>query len=80
MAKKFKLKLYEKDNDDLYVVIINPWTRGHSLPWSQNAVDWVGAWLRLASHRADEPGIVRTVMTMNSVRPYEGFASDPCSS
>ena len=68
MAKKFKVKIYEKDNDDLYVVIINPWKRGYELPWSQNAANWIGAWLRLAAHRADVPNTVRSIMTMNSVR------------
>lgn len=76
MAKKFKLKIYEKDNDDLYVVIINPWKRGHELPWSQNAINWIGAWLRLAAHKADETGVVRSIMTMSSVRDLRPFEID----
>ena len=67
MAKGFKVKKYEKDNDDLYVVLINPWTRGHSLPYTQTAVNWIGGWLRLAAHRPNEPSTVISVLTMGSV-------------
>lgn len=70
MAKKFKLKTYEKDNDDLYVVIVNPWTRGHSVPYDQSAVNWMGAWLRLAAQKTDDGSLVITILTMESVRIY----------
>ena len=69
MPKKFKRKIYEKDNDDHYVVVIDPWTKGLALPHSQTRINWIGAWLRIAFRKPYERDIVKNIYTVETVRP-----------
>ncbi|OCB91782.1 hypothetical protein A7U60_g954 [Sanghuangporus baumii] len=67
MPKKFKVKLYEKDNDDHYVVVLNPWAQGYK-PRSQEQIDWMGAWLRIAFRRPKEKYIVKNIYSVETRR------------
>ncbi|KAL5483079.1 hypothetical protein ACEPAI_8308 [Sanghuangporus weigelae] len=65
MPKKFKVKTYEKDNDDHYVVVLNPWAQGYK-PRSQEQIDWMGAWLRIAFRRPKEKHIVKNIYSVET--------------
>ncbi|KAL5512540.1 hypothetical protein ACEPAG_3193 [Sanghuangporus baumii] len=67
MPKKFKVKTYEKDNDDHYVVVLNPWNRGYKQR-SQEQIDWMGAWLRIAFRKPKEKHIVKNIYSVETRR------------
>ena len=66
MPKKFKVKTYEKDNDDHYVVVLNPWAKGHKHR-CQEQVDWIGAWLRIVFGKPQEKHIIKNIYTVETV-------------
>ncbi|KAL5504539.1 hypothetical protein ACEPAH_7200 [Sanghuangporus vaninii] len=67
MPKKFKVKTYEKDNDDHYVVVLNPWVQGYKSR-SQEQIDWMGAWLRIAFRKPKEKYIVKNIYSVEKRR------------
>lgn len=68
MAKKFKRITYEKDSDDHYVVVLNPWANGPQKPRLKAQADFIGAWLRIAFRKPLEKNIVKTIYTLDTVR------------
>ncbi|KAH8117207.1 hypothetical protein DFH11DRAFT_988952 [Phellopilus nigrolimitatus] len=66
MVKKFRRKEYKKDVDDHFVVVINPWANGLKTPRKQEAIDMIGAWLRIAFRKPDEKGIIRAIFTLDT--------------
>ncbi|EJD08228.1 uncharacterized protein FOMMEDRAFT_25372 [Fomitiporia mediterranea MF3/22] len=66
MPKKLKRTTYEKDNDDHYVVIINPWAKSFDLPRKQTQIDWIGAWLRIAFRKPYEKNVILNIYTMDT--------------
>ena len=65
--KKFKMKKYEKDDDDHYIVIIEPWTHGIQDIADANTVNYIAAWLRVMLRKVKEKGIVRAIYTVGQV-------------
>lgn len=66
--KRFKIKTYDKDVDDHFIVIVEPWTYGvEDIAGNQMAIEYVSAWLRAAFHKISEKDVVRTIFTKGKV-------------
>lgn len=66
--KKFKIKKYEKDDEDHYIVIVEPWTHGFGDIANPNAIEFIAAWLRVMFRKVTEKGIINGIFTIGQVR------------
>lgn len=66
--KKFKIKKYEKDDEDHYIVIVEPWTHGFEDIANPNAIELIAAWLRVMFRKVTEKGIINGIFTIGQVR------------
>ena len=48
-VKKMKRKVFDKDDDDQYLVVVNPYREGRSGRWELRDVGIIAEWLRRAS-------------------------------
>lgn len=60
-------KQFEKDIDDHFVVVVEPWSNGIMDYRDERAINWMGAWLRIVFHKPDEMDVVRAIYTIGQV-------------
>ena len=66
--KKIKKKVFEKDIDEHFVVIIKPFRDGRKRPWDKIDTNIIAEWLRRAIGSRRQS--VHAVYTLSSVRSY----------
>ena len=64
--KKIKKKVFEKDTDEHFVVIIIPFRDGRTRPWDKIDTNIIAEWLRRAIGSRRQS--VHAVYTLSSVR------------